>query len=132
MEIDLLNLPYGACESEREAMQLKASKILTTLNLININSSIKYTEVLISVNVFNLIETHSYFISEKIQPTTLEEPFVVGTLAEFVCLLDFKLPPDELVLRLDKKNSRELTINSLLENEKAIEKSISLYLKDWN
>lgn len=128
MEIDLMKLPYGACESEMEASQLKASKILTTLNYINNNSSVKYTELLVSMNVFNIIESHSYFHSDKIQPTTIDEPFIVGRFNNFICLLDFQLPPDELILRLDTQTLREVKLNSLFNNE-AFPVSLSLYLK---
>ncbi len=118
MVIDLsldCNIPYDNYVNE---YKIKTDTLLSYINKINDEMSIKYNYIIIPMTVYNIIECSDYFKSNRydVLDNDLRK---VGTIGEFECYLDIYLPPNEILISWDKSTSRDVKIESILSDKKS-------------
>jgi len=118
MVIDLsldCNIPYDNYVNE---YKIKTDTLLSYINKINDEMSIKYNYIIIPMTVYNIIECSDYFKSNKhdVLDNDLRK---VGTIGGFECYLDIYLPPNEILISWDKSTSRDVKIESILSDKKS-------------
>lgn len=126
MEIDLRNNYSNLNLSYKDEYQVKGNKLLTELNRININMSIKHNYLIIPISVYNIIECVSSFIPFNSNNTNHSILTKVGSLGEFEIYLDIYLPPDQILVSWDKQTARDVKINSLLKGIDEKEKRVKI------
>jgi hypothetical protein len=118
MVIDLsldCNIPYDNYVNE---YKMKTDTLLSYINKINDDMTIRYNHIIIPMTIYNIIECSDYFKSNKydVLDNDLRK---VGTIGEFECYLDIYLPPNEILISWDKSTSRDVKIESILSDKKS-------------
>jgi len=126
MVIDLSDIPFVHSGSYRDECRVKGNKLLTELNRININMSTKHNYIIIPVSIYNLLEINDSFISLEKSANTYDGPIKVGLIGEFICYLDIHLPPNEIIVSWDRQTSRNVKLDSILNDTFEKEKRIKV------
>jgi hypothetical protein len=112
MEIDLTDIPIGYTENYVDEYKLKSSKLIKDINSINSKMVKKYNYMIIPIYIYNIIEFDDRFKPSKIND--IEVLRNVGSIGDVECYLDIYLPPDEIIMSWDKKTSRDVKLESIL------------------
>lgn len=120
-----LNIEYEAgYDNYVNEYKMKGDRLLLAINKINDEMSVKYNYIVIPVAIYNIIECNDYFKANEIGST--EGLRKVGSIGEFECYLDIHLPPNEILMSWDKSTSRNVKIESILDNIIQKEKKIKV------
>lgn len=114
MEIDLSRMPLGQVDSLYDLDRMKAGYIMKDINKLNESCKIKYTYMIIPMYVYNILEHHPAFLSNKIKESE-DGMWSVGTIFGYECYLDMKIPSDQISVYYNKQIARDLKIDSILE-----------------
>lgn len=107
MIIDLsLNSQIGLIS---ETYKFKSDKLIREITLIKYQFG--YNVMIIPMSIYNIIENDLRFLPKFVP--SMDDLRFVGSIYDINVFLDFMLPPDKVVLKFDKMESREKKIESL-------------------
>lgn len=124
MVIDISTNSYSHL-SYKDEYKVKGNKLLTELNRMNIKMSIKHNYIIMSMTVYNILEFNDNFTPVIYEPNE-NGPVLVGSIGEFECYLDIHLPPNEIIVSWDKETSRDVKLNSILNDYCEKEKRVKI------
>lgn len=93
-----------------ETYKFKSDKLIREITLIKYQFG--YNVMIIPMSIYNIIENDLRFLP-KLDVPSLDDLRFVGSIYDINVFLDFMLPPDKVVLKFDKMESREKKIESL-------------------
>lgn len=128
MRIDCNGIPLGISTSVYELNKLKSGKLVRNLMEINDKMEPRRNYMVMSMNVFNIIEHHDNFdhknlLGLKKELTALT---LVGSLCGLDCYIDLHMKNNNILLFYDKQISRNLKLETLLDNNKLIEEKVEI------
>lgn len=114
MKIDLNDIPFGF-ETFYEMRKLQSGVLFREICVINSKMERKYNYIIIPIEIFDIIKLHDRF--KFPQPNDVSEGInKVGMIDTFEVFLDPYHPKDQITLWYDKQISRDIKIESILEN----------------
>ena len=128
MRIDCNNIPLGLSTNINDLNKLKSGKLVRSLLEINEKMEPRRNYMVMSMNVFNIIEHHDNFehknlLGLKKELTALT---LVGNLCGLDCYIDIHMKSNNILLFYDKQIARNLKLESLLDNNKFIEEKVEI------
>lgn len=109
MIIDLsLNSQIGLIS---ETYKFKSDKLIREITLIKYQFG--YNIMIIPMSIYNIIENDLRFHISKLDDPSMDDLRFLGSIYDINVFLDFMLPPEKIVLKFDKMESREKKIESL-------------------
>lgn len=132
MTINCSNLNFGLdCyvpSSLSEQNKLKSGKLVRDLIDINKELELKRNYMIISMNVFNILELHDKFEHLNLLGRKSDEDnlYLVGRISNFDCYLDLHMMSDTILLHYDKQSMRDMKIESILSNKKVDSDAIKI------
>lgn len=122
MRIDCTKIPMGVSRSRIGLHKLKSGKLVKDLMIINNKMEPKRNYMIVSMNVFNILESHNKFEhlnllgKNEIGPLTL-----VGHIGGLDCYVDLHMKSNNILLQYDKQVARDLKLESILGKDKDID-----------
>ena len=113
MRIDLTNVGNGHALNSYDMMVLKGSHLHK--GIVSVNSDTKFNYLIISMNVFNAIDSHPMFAPWS-DDKSIDGPYYVGKLGTFECYVDLYLSPNTILMQYDKQIARDNKIDSILND----------------
>lgn len=116
--VDYLNYSYE--------YRIKSTKLLTSLNRLNIGMKHKYNYLIFPMSVYNVIEQSENFKTSNFDFQGNNELRLVGTLGDFICYLDIYLTSNQILVSWDKSTMREVKLENIFSNKKITERTIQV------
>lgn len=124
MNVDLSKIGNGHELNGYERSVLLSGYVYNNINNVNQERRDKFNYLIVSVNVYNILENHQMFRrSESTDP--IDGLYFVGKLAEFDVYADVHVDPNTVILQYDKQERRDKRIDLLL-NEKDFDEEVSI------
>lgn len=103
-----------------EQNRLKSGRLVKELTDINEELEPKRNYMIVSMNIFNILELHDKFehlnlLGRKSDDDSL---YLAGKINNFDCYLDLNMMSDTILLHYDKQSVRDIKIESILNNKK--------------
>ena len=124
MVIDISTTSYTHL-SYKDEYRVKGNKLLTELNRMNIEMSVKHNYIIMPMTVYNILEFNDNFLPVIYEPNE-KGPVLVGSIGEFKCYLDIHLPPNEILVSWDKQTARDVKLESILNGISEKEKRVKI------
>lgn len=115
MKIDLTNVGNGYALDNYEMTILKGSHIHKGIIKANNDTNSSFNYLMISMNVFNALDSHPMFVSWS-DAKYIDGPYYVGRLGTFECYVDLYLPPNTILMQYDKQIARDNKIDNILND----------------
>jgi hypothetical protein len=115
MRIDLTSVGNGHTLSNYEMMVLKGSYIHRGVINANADTNGDFNYLIISMNVFNAIDSHPMFVPWS-DAKYIDGPYYVGRLGTFECYVDLYLPPNTILMQYNKQVARDKRIDNILND----------------
>lgn len=117
LKFDFTNIP----QSTFSLNKLKAGKLVSELKNINEDYNPKRNFMIISMNVFNILEHHDRFEHKNLLGIAFENKkdsklYLVGRISGIDCYIDLNMMEDTILLSWDKQRAREIKLESLLND----------------
>jgi|APSaa5957512535_1039671.scaffolds.fasta_scaffold129766_2 hypothetical protein len=131
MRIDCDSLDFGLeCydpSSLEERNRLKSSKLVKDLLKINNKMEPRRNYMVISMNVFNLLEYHDRFEHIKLSSKKEIGPLtLVGYIGGLDCYVDLNMKHNNILLHYDKQVIRNLRLESILDDSNIIDDEVEI------
>lgn len=124
MNIDLSKIGNGHELNGYERNVLLSGYVYNNIINVNREKRNKFNYLIVSVNVYNILENHQKFRrSDSTNPK--DGIYFVGSLAEFDVYADVFADPNTVLLQYDKQERRDKRIDLLL-NEKDFVEEVSI------
>lgn len=120
INIDLKNIGLGHELSNWDNVVLRSGHLYQSL--IKENTERKFNYLIMSIDVYNIIETHSYFKNATTDGNKKELDSItyVGDIGEFKCYADIHMPIKSILMKYDKQISRDNKLESILNDSELI------------
>ena len=113
INIDLSNILSDYELSPKDIDRLKS---LHLRNKLLENNKDSYTQLIIPMSIYNLIESGPYFDGSNAMPDFINGSYLVGMFHNFSCHVDLNLHPGTIIMRHDRQMSREKKIDTILSD----------------
>jgi len=119
MNIDLTNIGNGHELNAYEMMHLKGSYLYRSLLKANNDTNSNFNYLIISMSVFNAIDSHPMFVPWS-DAKYIDGSYYVGRLGAFECYVDLYLPPNDILMKYNKSVARDNVLDIILSDSKII------------
>jgi hypothetical protein len=126
MRIDCNEITIGISESKFELQRLKSGKLVKSLIDINSKMEPKRNYMIVSMNVFNILELHDRFEHLNLLGKEIESITLVGCISGLDCYVDLHMGNNNILLHYNKQVARNLKLESILDDNKFIDDSIEI------
>lgn len=126
MRIDCNEIPIGISENRFELQKLKSGKLVKDLMSINNKMEPKRNYMIVSMNVFNILECHDRFEYSKFGKKEIGSLTLVGSIGGLDCYLDLNLKSNNILLYYNKQIARNLKLESILDDSDVIDDEIEI------
>lgn len=114
MEVDLTNVGIGHELSNYDLNILKSGHLYQKIK--ETSNEYKFNWIIMSVDVFNILELCSTFKHDKVDNIMNEGIYSVGFLGEYECYVDLYSPSNSLIIKYDKQLSRDNKLKIILDD----------------
>lgn len=127
MRIDCNEIPIGVSESRFELNKLKSGKLVRGIIDINEKMEPKRNYMIMSMNVFNLLEHHDHFEHlNLLGKKEMDAITLVGSISGLDCYIDLNMESNNILLYYNKQIARDIKLKSILDGNVVIDDEVEI------
>jgi len=127
MRIDCNEIPIGISESRFELNKLKSGKLVRGIIDINEKMEPKRNYMIMSMNVFNLLEHHDHFEHlNLLGKKEMDSITLVGSISGLDCYIDLNMESNNILLYYNKQIARDIKLKSILDGNVVIDDEVEI------